>query len=125
MPCCGCRFPGCTASHFVDAHHINHWADGGETCMENLILLCSRHHHLVHEGGFGLLKLASGEVQFSKQNGNMIPNSSCGRSRGNADQLFELNHKRGIRITPKSSQSRWMGEKMDDQLAVEGLLFRE
>jgi len=50
--------------------------------MENLILLCSRHHHLVHEGGFGLLKLASGEVQFSNQNGNLIPNSSCGRSRG-------------------------------------------
>jgi len=121
----GCRFPGCTASHFVDAHHIHHWVDGGETCMENLILLCSRHHHLVHEGGFGLLKLASGEVQFSNQNGNLIPNSSCGRSRGNADELFKLNQNRGIRITPKSSQSRWMGEKMDDQLAVEGLLFRE
>jgi hypothetical protein len=39
--------------------------------------------------------------------------------------LFKLNHNRGIRITPESSQSQWMGEKMDDQLAVEGLLFRE
>ena len=40
----GCRFPGCTCSKFVDAHHIQHWADGGETSMDNLVLLCRRHH---------------------------------------------------------------------------------
>ncbi len=51
--------------------------------------------------------------------------SPAGRSRGNVDELFNLNHQRCIQLTPKSSQSRWMGEKMDDQLAVEGLLFRE
>jgi hypothetical protein len=48
----GCRFPGCTCTRFVDAHHIHHWADGGETSMENLVLLCRHHHRLVHEGGF-------------------------------------------------------------------------
>lgn len=121
----GCRFPGCTASHFVEGHHIHHWADGGETNIENLLLLCTRHHHLVHEGGFGLQKLAGGGVQFSSPDGTIVPQSPAGRSRGNADELFRLNHHRGIRITPKSSQSHWMGERMDDQLAVEGLLFRE
>ncbi len=40
----GCRFPGCTAHRFVDAHHIHHWADGGETRLDNLVLLCRRHH---------------------------------------------------------------------------------
>ena len=49
----GCRFPGCTCSRFVDAHHITHWADGGETGMDNLVLLCRRHHRMVHEGGSG------------------------------------------------------------------------
>ena len=121
----GCRFPGCTASHFVEAHHIHHWADRGETNMENLVLLCTRHHHLVHEGGFGVQRLADGHVQFSNPAGKVVPPSLAGRSRGNAEELFRLNHQRGIRITPKSSQSHWMGEKMDDQLAVEGLLFRE
>lgn len=29
----GCRFPGCSCSRFVDAHHIQHWADGGETSI--------------------------------------------------------------------------------------------
>jgi len=47
----GCRFPGCGA-RFADAHHIEHWADGGETRLENLILLCPHHHRLLHEGGF-------------------------------------------------------------------------
>jgi len=42
----GCRFPGCSATRFVDAHHVHHWADGGETCMDNLVLLCRRHHRL-------------------------------------------------------------------------------
>ena len=44
----GCRFPGC-GLRFTDAHHLKHWADGGETSLENLLLLCSHHHRLLHE----------------------------------------------------------------------------
>jgi hypothetical protein len=40
----GCRFPGCTNTRFVDGHHIEHWADGGETRLDNLVLLC---RHLI------------------------------------------------------------------------------
>lgn len=47
----GCRFPGC-GLRFTDAHHVEHWADGGETKLENLILLCRFHHRLVHEEGW-------------------------------------------------------------------------
>ena len=47
----GCRFPGC-GLRFTDAHHINHWADGGETALTNLLLLCSHHHRLLHEEGW-------------------------------------------------------------------------
>jgi 5-methylcytosine-specific restriction endonuclease McrA len=49
----GCRFPGC-GSRFTDAHHIRHWADGGPTEVDNLVLLCRVHHRLLHEGGFRL-----------------------------------------------------------------------
>jgi hypothetical protein len=47
----GCRFPGC-GLRFTDAHHIKHWADGGETKLENLLLLCGHHHRLLHEEGW-------------------------------------------------------------------------
>ena len=60
----GCRFPGCTNHKFVDGHHIIHWADGGETSLDNLVLLCRYHHHLVHEGGFACKKGKGGEVYF-------------------------------------------------------------
>lgn len=48
----GCRFPGCENRRFVDAHHVRHWAQGGETTLANLVLLCRRHHRAVHEGGY-------------------------------------------------------------------------
>jgi hypothetical protein len=48
----GCRFPGCENRRFVDAHHVRHWAQGGETSLGNLVLLCRRHHRAVHEGGY-------------------------------------------------------------------------
>ncbi len=47
----GCRFPGC-GLRFTDAHHVKHWADGGETSLENCVLLCHHHHRLIHEGGW-------------------------------------------------------------------------
>ncbi len=50
----GCRFPGCT-SRRCDAHHVDHWSDGGATRLDNLVLLCRRHHRAVHEGGFAVI----------------------------------------------------------------------
>ncbi len=47
----GCRFKGC-GLRFTDAHHVKHWADGGETSLGNLLLLCAHHHRLVHEEGW-------------------------------------------------------------------------
>jgi hypothetical protein len=51
----GCRFPGCDrASEWTDGHHIRHWADGGETSLDNLVSLCRRHHRVVHERGWDI-----------------------------------------------------------------------
>ena len=68
----GCRFPGCTNTRFVDGHHIQHWADGGETKLDNLILLCSYHHQRVHEGGFRMESTAQG-LTFKSPHGWNIP----------------------------------------------------
>lgn len=46
---CGCAFPGCGRPHqWCHAHHIVHWADGGSTSLDNLVLLCGHHHRLIH-----------------------------------------------------------------------------
>jgi hypothetical protein len=52
----GCRFPGCDRPPgWTDAHHIHHWADGGKHQMDNLVLLCRRHHRMVHEEGWQIV----------------------------------------------------------------------
>jgi hypothetical protein len=56
----GCRFPGCANQRYVDAHHIEHWANGGETRPSNLVTLCRFHHRAVHEGGYRVECLTMG-----------------------------------------------------------------
>jgi hypothetical protein len=50
----GCVFPGCGTTAFTVAHHLRHWSRGGPTTLDNLALLCSFHHRLVHEHGWRL-----------------------------------------------------------------------
>ncbi len=47
----GCSFPGCHRTRYVDAHHIQHWTNGGETKLENLTLLCTHHHTCCTKAG--------------------------------------------------------------------------
>jgi|GEM_PF-371518 len=69
----GCSFPGCSHTRFVDAHHIRHWADGGETSLGNTMLLCSAHHRLVHEGGYDIRSDDCGRWYFKRPDGRAIP----------------------------------------------------
>ncbi len=121
----GCRFPGCTCTRFVDAHHIKHWADGGETNLYNLVLLCRRHHRMVHEGGFAVCTRADGRISFFDPQGCHIPDAGETRFRGNVFRLFTENTRHGIRISPRTGTCRWQGEQMDDDLAVLGMLQLE
>jgi len=72
----GCVFPGCNNKRFVDAHHIQHWSAGGETSLDNLLLLCTRHHRLVHEGGFAIAKDYLDRWYFKRPDGQAVPH--CG-----------------------------------------------
>jgi hypothetical protein len=71
-----CRFPGCHRARFVEAHHVHHWVDGGETSVDNLVLLCSHHHRLLHEGGYRIRRDYRGEHHFVRADGRAIPR--CG-----------------------------------------------
>jgi hypothetical protein len=53
----GCAVPGCdTDPSRCQAHHIDHWEHGGDTSLANLVLLCAKHHHQVHEGRWRILR---------------------------------------------------------------------
>ncbi len=67
-----CTFPGCTHERWIDAHHIQHWADGGDTSLDNLILLCGHHHRLVHEGGFSVATRRDGSRYFARPDGRPV-----------------------------------------------------
>mgnify|MGYP001551559522 CR=1 FL=1 len=68
----GCRFPGCAHERFVDGHHIHHWSKGGDTSLENLVLLCRHHHVLMHEGGFNCERTEQDGIVFYDQRGRRI-----------------------------------------------------
>jgi hypothetical protein len=69
----GCTFPGCRNRLYVHAHHVEHWATGGETDVGNLMLLCSHHHRLVHEGGFTIRRDIDERPTFVRPDGRVIP----------------------------------------------------
>jgi hypothetical protein len=118
-----CRFPGCENSRWVDAHHIVHWARGGHTKLDNLVLLCGRHHRLVHEGGFSVTRSAKGEIRFRRPDGEEVPPLPP-PEHGSAAELRARNRRAGLRIGPKDSASLGLGEAFDREVAVAGLLAR-
>jgi len=59
-----CRFPGCDARRFTQAHHVEWWSRGGSTDLDNLVLVCAFHHRLVHEHGWDLTRDADGELTW-------------------------------------------------------------
>jgi hypothetical protein len=72
----GCVFPGCRHTRFLDAHHVRHWVHGGESSLENTVLLCTFHHRLVHEGDLRVHRDADGTFEFRRADGRAIPR--CG-----------------------------------------------
>ena len=127
----GCRFPGCTNTRFVDGHHIEHWADGGATSLDNLVMLCRHHHHLVHEGGFVCEKSADGEINFNDQRKYPLESSpTMPGVAANDDvqqwidrEFFEALGALGVNIDSETCTARWhAGERMDWHAAV-GSLF--
>jgi len=67
-----CTFPGCTNRLFLEGHHIRHWADGGETSLSNVSLLCTSHHHYVHEYGYTIELDSDQRPRFRDPHGRLV-----------------------------------------------------
>jgi len=69
----GCTFPGCHRTRYLDGHHVEHWIHGGETSADNMTLLCTQHHRLLHEGGYRIAREADDTLRFVTADGRTIP----------------------------------------------------
>ena len=114
-----CRFPGCQTRR-ADAHHVEHWAHGGATALDNLVLLCRRHHRAVHEGGFRVALGAAGDVRFVRPDGRPLeeaPLLPAVTGSPLAPVVARL-ERAGIRVGPQTATPAWRGERLDVDWAV-------
>ena len=109
----GCRFPGC-GLRFTDAHHVKHWADGGETTFQNLLLLCSFHHRLVHEEEWTIEWWGEGRPMFIDRRGGFhtdglkVPSPELPPDP--VEALLEDNRSRGVDPDFYTAGARWKRE---------------
>lgn len=76
----GCRFPGCDRPpEWCEGHHIQHWEHGGPTCLSNLLLMCSKHHHVIHTPGWHIKLLPTGTVEVTDPDGRHRSGTPPGR----------------------------------------------
>jgi hypothetical protein len=118
----GCRFPGCTHTRFLHGHHIHHWLHGGRTALDNLVLLCSRHHQLVHEGGFGIV-VEDGALAFTtpaRKPMFVVPALPDLEDATANLRIWAV--ERGVEIGPDTNLQWWDGEAPDYDAAITGLL---
>jgi hypothetical protein len=119
----GCAFPGCTHTRFLHGHHIRHWLHGGETSVDNLALLCTVHHHLVHEGGWTAARGVDGRLVFTSPVGRSLPHEPPRELVENiVTWLGEWADAHGVKPGPGTNMPRWDGSTPDYDLAVGALL---
>lgn len=121
----GCRFPGCTHTQHLHAHHIQHWARGGPTEIGNLVQLCSYHHQLVHEGGYQLRATGkAADLEFRRPDGRLI-SPRCGARPASGRGITAQHQSRRMAIGPDTCRPLSPGERLDYDMAVGGLAWRE
>jgi len=144
-----CQFPGCCESRYTEGHHIKHWADGGETKLDNLVTLCKYHHRELHKGTFYLC-LKPEEPTLVQSKPERFADRLCFSK---VDRYFDLpfnrskdfviaanpakftcachrfselektlNDELSEPITAQTAVTKWAGEMMDLSMTIEGLL---
>ena len=140
----GCQFPGCCETRYVDGHHIKHWADCGETKLDNLVTLCRHHHRELHKGTFFLClkpesskperfadRLCFSKVErgfdapFNRTEGFVIAPNPAKFTCACCD-FSELEKTLGSdlfnSINKHTAVTHWLGERMDVNMALGGLM---
>jgi hypothetical protein len=119
----GCRVPGCGRTRHMHAHHIKPWAEGGPTRLSNLVLVCSGHHRMIHEGRLES-RICEGKIVFVDGRGRAMPAVA---SKGAGEGLEEL--ERFLRDTDlyidASTAPTWDGRRVGIAEALDWMLLAE
>jgi hypothetical protein len=119
----GCAFSGCTHDRFLHGHHVKHWLHGGETSTDNLVLLCTHHHHLVHEGRWSVERDEHGAWLFVAPDGSRVEAAVRPAITGDTlTWLQEWADERSLDLGPDANLPLWDGTRPDYDVAVAGLL---
>ena len=117
-----CRFPGCHV-RFGQGHHVRHWAQGGPTTLGNLVLLCRRHHHAVHEEGYRVSRGPDGALDFRRPDGRPLPQVPTAAPVA-ADPIHALHAQHaalGLSLHARTACPGWLGERLDVGWALDVL----
>ncbi|HVH22906.1 MAG TPA: DUF222 domain-containing protein, partial [Pseudonocardia sp.] len=93
-----CQFPGCSHTRYLHAHHVQHWLYGGPTDVDNLVLICSFHHTLIHEQGYRIQRDGN-TWRVLRPDDTPVPPTAEPLS-GRAERLVELHTTAQLQITP-------------------------
>jgi hypothetical protein len=133
----GCQFPGCCESRYVEGHHVKHWADGGETKLDNLVTLCRYHHRELHRGKFFLAVKPLSVKQASRFADRLCFSTVRSSFMNKPQQVIAQNPAKFLGagelkqalpraiyegIGANTAVTKWLGERMDLGMAVDGLL---
>src|SRR5438270_96554 len=105
----GCRYPGCgIPARRTEGHHLEHWARGGATTLDNLLSFCRFHHGRHHKGDFAVTKVGPNEFRFTTRDGReIVPrHTRVDPDTGGGNRLRATAHSRGIPITPYTPAAR-------------------
>ena len=104
-----CAHPGCPNTRKLDAHHVLFWFLGGATNLDNLVLLCERHHVALHDGDFRIVALGAGRFRFERRDGKDL------------EKPFEFERPDDVadyEIAPDAAKPLWDGQRLDRPYAI-------
>jgi len=115
-------FPGCCQWQHTDAHHLQHWADGGETSLNNLVTLCRYHHGELHKGSYRIDWSDGNTLAFTDKHDQLISRACYPQFAGTSSTIEADHQQLGLDIDEHTAECEWTGESMNVSMTVGELL---
>ena len=116
-----CRFPGCGNRLYLEAHHIVHWADGGDTSLRNTVACCSFHHRFVHEYGCSIELHADGPRFLDRRGRRILDAPPPSRPPDLGWEAIYARHAE-LQITASANEPLWDGARIDHGAVIDALV---